>query len=57
MDITIALELLSINGLGYFPASLLLLEMMGAIWSLGQIFVIHDPAHTFCMYFSNGKLN
>lgn len=52
-----ALEPLSINDLGYFPASLLLLEMMGAIWSLSQIFVIHDPAHTFCMYFSNGKLN
>lgn len=44
MDITMALEPLSINDLGYFPASLLLLEMVGAIWSLGQIFVIHDPA-------------
>ena len=51
------LEPLSLNVLGYFPASLLLLEMMGAIWSLGQIFIIRDPAHTFCMYFSNGKLN
>lgn len=43
MDITMALEPLSIDDLGYFPASLLL----EVIWSLNQIFVIHDPAHTF----------
>lgn len=41
MDITMALEPLSINGLGYFPASLLLLEMMGGYLVFGP-----DLRHT-----------
>lgn len=58
MDITMSMEPLFIDDLGCFPASLLLPQIDDtAIWYSDQIFVMHDPAHSFCMYFSNGKLN